>query len=532
MALVPILPLLLHPGAPRADWLADLEGYAVQEMTAQGVPGLAMAVVQDGQLVYAKGFGAVSNGPAAAPVDADTLFHIGSCSKAFVATQMGMLVDEARLAWTDPPARYLPAFGMYDPWVNANFQAGDLLNHRTGLREQSLSSMILLGFPTAATVGAIRHEKPLTSFRTAYAYQNDMYMAASALVAAINGRSWAEDLAARLFTPLGMRRSVTTQAAMNAKGNAALGHTIAPDGSLDVLPADWGNNFIFDLGQGAGSIRSSANDMARWLRFNLGLGAIDGQRLIGKDTLRALLAPKTVISPWTESLDGKYAGPFLYASGWGYLGYTPRPFYYHGGGDVGFTSSVGLVFGNDDGLGSGGIVVLTNVGSDYFKTEATTAKSQVSLRIAVKFYDLFVNRTVPAEDFESNIRRLGEVTAPAPAASVVPPPRAQPAATRAPERYVGAYVHPAYGLFAVEMADGGLSVVMGPRRMRASLVPTGEADAFVALLPGYPENFPMFLPVRFADMDTASPKLLLENYEQFVRVAPSVPATTLLLEDG
>ena len=197
------LVMVFHADGVRADWLQDLEADAVTWMAEEGSPGMAIVIVKDDVAIYMKGFGHLINNSSSQPVNEDSLFIIGSTSKAFCSAQIAVLADRNLLNWNDPVRKHLPSFQMYDPWVNAQFQVEDLLCHRSGLYMFSLTMMEVLDYPTSSRVRGIRFQRPYTSFRSAFAYQNCMYTAASKLVEAMTGQSWGKIFPTVSSSPLG-----------------------------------------------------------------------------------------------------------------------------------------------------------------------------------------------------------------------------------------------------------------------------------------------------------------------------------------
>ena len=305
-----LLAVVFYPAGVRADWLQDLEADAVAWMTAAGIPGMSIAIVQNDTIIYAKGFGHLQANHNSPTVDANTIFSIGSCSKAFVAVQVAMLADQQKLAWNDLVSKHLPYFGMYDPWVNGQFQVEDLLCHRSGLTAYSLFPTLFLGYPPPTQVGEIR-QQPITSFRTTFAYQNHMYVAASELVAAKTGQTWNDT---RYDKPLGMTRSFTTQAEVNKMDNVATGYLILTDGSVSPISKNWYLNYFFDdYALSAGAIRSTALDMAQWLRLNLSLGKFGTEQIVSETNMRYLQSPWVLMAPWAAGPGSPYLVPYLMA---------------------------------------------------------------------------------------------------------------------------------------------------------------------------------------------------------------------------
>ena len=260
------LPLLLAavpvPAAPVAapPPLAALEADIERARREFEIPGVAVAVVKDGRVVLAKGYGVKRQG-APAPVDVDTLFAIASNTKAFTAAALGLLVEDGKLAWDDPVTRHLPSFQMYDPYVSHEMTIRDLLTHRSGL---GLGEGDLLYFPPSTfsrreIVEKVRFLRPATSFRSRYAYDNILYIVAGEVVAAVSGKTWEAFVRERLLSPLGMKDTVPNPSALPASANAATPHAHV-EGVLRTVTPDDADNIA-----AAGGILASARDMARWV---------------------------------------------------------------------------------------------------------------------------------------------------------------------------------------------------------------------------------------------------------------------------
>jgi CubicO group peptidase (beta-lactamase class C family) len=482
------LAMLLTPGKARADWLQDLETDVVNWMTAAAIPGMSIAIVQGGVVIYAKGFGHLSIDPSSPLVDANTVFGIGSCSKAFAAVQLAMLEDQKVLSWQDKVKDHLPGFQMYDPWVNGQFQVEDLLCHRSGLPWYSMFSTMILGYSPDSQVRAIGFKHPGTSFRASFAYQNSMYVAASKLIEAKTGQTWSENLSEKIFTPLGMTRSVTTEAEKNNLGNVALGHLLMPDGSLWPAPPNWSNTFFDDNALGAGAIRSSALDMAQWMLLNLALGKWEDQQIVSPDNMRYLQAPRVLQAASASGPGSTNCGPVSYCAGWQYFGLAPQPLITHDGTTTGYKSSVLLVPGADIG-----IVILSNIGADFTGTPSLAARAGVVQKIAFRFYDLYFGRATSSTELEQYVANLQALSGANPAPT--PLSMNAPSVCLPLKNYTGVYYHPAYGKFVVTKSGGGLMITMGPRKIQAKLVP--KDGTFLAYLPDYPANYPMYIPFTF-----------------------------------
>ena len=216
--------MVFHADGVRADWLQDLEADAVAWMAEEGCPGMAIAIVKNDVPIYTKGFGhlKVMTLPSRS-MKTRSLLSVPP-ARLFAPPRWPSWQTRSCLTGTIRSVKLMPSFQMYDPWVNAQFQVEDLLCHRSGLYMFSLTMMEVLDYPTSARVAGIRFQRPYTSFRSTFAYQNCMYTAAAKLVEARTGQSWGKNLHDSIFKPLGMTRSVTTQDAVNQMDNVAIGH--------------------------------------------------------------------------------------------------------------------------------------------------------------------------------------------------------------------------------------------------------------------------------------------------------------------
>lgn len=332
---------------------ADVDAYVTRVMRDFEVPGVALTLVKDGRVLLAKGYGVRTLGRPD-PVDARTLFGIASNTKAFTATALGLLVESGQIEWDAPVVRYLPGFQMYDPFVTRELTVRDLLVHRSGL---GLGAGDLLWWPPSTydrkeIARRLRYIKPETSFRTAYAYDNVLYLIAGELIETMSGQTWEEFVRTRILTRLGMTGSNVRHSAAAAGGNVATTHARV-DGKVRVVAP-----FASDNTNPAGGINSSAEDMAKWMIVQLDSGRLaDGSRLFTERTARQLWNIVTPIAPGTPApelaaLRANFNG---YALGFGVRDYRGRKILQHTGGLPGFVSKVVMVA--DLKLG---IAILTN----------------------------------------------------------------------------------------------------------------------------------------------------------------------------
>ena len=321
------------------------------------VPGMAVAVVKDGQVVLAKGYGVRRLGDPT-PVDAQTLFGIASNTKAFTATALGLLVEEGKIEWDGPVTRYLPWFQMWDPYVTREMTVRDLLVHRSGL---GLGAGDLLLWPETTytrreIVGRLRFIRPASSFRSAYAYDNMLYVAAGELIEAVSGTTWEDFIAERILKKAGLTSSRPRHTAAIDGLDIAIPHAML-DGKPTPVAIDENDNM-----NAAGGILSCAGDMARWMNIHLAGGELpDGTRLFGERTERELTSIVTPIpiGPPAPELLAQRMNFNGYALGFRVSDYRGRKIVNHTGVLTGYVSR--LVMVPELKLG---IAVLTNQESD------------------------------------------------------------------------------------------------------------------------------------------------------------------------
>jgi CubicO group peptidase (beta-lactamase class C family) len=348
----------------RLDHLdADVE----RVMKLFDVPGIAIAVVKDGQVLAARGFGVRKLG-APEKVDGKTLFEVASNSKAFTAAALAMLVDEGKLAWDDPVTKHLPDFQMYDAYVTHEMTVRDLLTHRSGL---GLGAGDLLWWPTTSfstdeIIHKLRYIQPSTSFRSSYAYDNLLYIVAGKIVAAKSGKTWGETIHERILTPVGMASTTTSLAENAGNPNVANAHSKINDkiAAVKAMPVP---NAV-----GAVGINTNAEDIARWMNVLLAQGKLPAAAGAGAGTdgkEARLFSAKQARELWTAQtpmrtgepnakLAGTRANFAAYGLGFQLRDYHGRLLALHSGALQGFYSKVVLV--PEEKLG---IAILTNAES-------------------------------------------------------------------------------------------------------------------------------------------------------------------------
>ena len=339
--------------APAVAPPPGLDTLVARVMKTFEVPGIALAIVKDGQVVVARGYGVRRLGDPA-PVDGRTLFGIASNTKVFTAAALGLLVEEKKIEWDAQVQTYLPWFLMWDPYVTRELTVRDLLVHRSGL---GLGAGDLLWWPTSTynrkeIARRLRYIRPATSFRSAYAYDNVLYLVAGEVIEAVSGQSWEDFVSSRLLARADMTGSNVTHSAAKAGGNVATPHARIEGIVRPIAPFDSDNT------NPAGGINSSAQDMAKWLRVLLAEGALpDGSRLFSAATYRQLTTLVTPVPIGTPAPELAAARPTFngYALGLAVRDYRGQKMLTHTGGLPGYVSRV--VHLPAAGLG---VAVLTN----------------------------------------------------------------------------------------------------------------------------------------------------------------------------
>jgi CubicO group peptidase (beta-lactamase class C family) len=435
-----------------------------------GVPGMAIAIVEDDKVTLARGFGIKALG-SPEPVDADTIFPTGSTGKAFTVAALGILVDQGKIGWDDKVIDYLPGFQMYDPWVTREMTIRDLLVHRSGL---GLGGGDLLFVPRtnlsrAESVRRLRYLKPATSFRSGFAYDNVLYMVAGQLIEAVSGETWEKFTAEYVLKPAGMRHSTSDDAARFATVDRAQPHARMSGGLRGI-----GNQSRLgerdDLGQNAapaGGLAISANDMARWLMIQLDSGKLPGgnDRLFSEAAHAEMWRPM-ILQPITPRPDDlKLTQPMFntYALGWDVRDYRGAKIVWHGGAVFGFLAAVVLIPEKQVGFS-----ILIN-----------SEDGEIINGLMFELLDHYLG--LPANDWPTKFvalkqQRLNDAlkaykTAAAKPAAVGP---SLPLA-----RYTGTYTDPWYGNIEIAQVKGKLAIDFKSTPRMAGTLEHWQYDSFV-----------------------------------------------------
>ncbi len=428
------------------ELIPDIEAYITSGMKGFDIPGLAIGIVANNRLIYAKGFGvrSKSNG---LPVDTRTVFQIGSTTKAFLTATMAIMVDRGKLRWDDRVVDLYPEFRLKDPWVTREFRVFDLPAQRSGLPPLVNDILAMLNFKEPEMIRSLGHVEPVSSFRTTFAYTNITHLLAARIVAKATGApDWNAVLQKELLDPLGMKDSTYTAEAIEAAPNHAKGHRWTPEGTIEV---PFTPIFPYHLA-GSGNINSNIEDMARWVRMQLGNGTFDGRRIVSSENLAYTRMPKVALNDQV-----------FYDLGW-YNYLTPNGnILWHDGDALSFGSFVGLV--PDKNIG---IIILTN---------ETNVEAPNSLGAWVLDRILGNAKHDPVAENLKNAKATFEATA----KQFAKPANPRPFPRLAP--LTGNFVNSSFGKAVLTLKDDALVIEVQATGAKFKLVPW-DGDIFMATL--------------------------------------------------
>ncbi len=422
----------------------------VEQLRQQfGAPGVTIAIVENGKTTLARGWGVRDIGTSR-PVDADTIFFTGSTGKAFTSAALATLVDAGKIKWDDKVIDHMPDFRMWDPWVTREMTIRDLLVHRSGL---GLGQGDLLFLPNSTlsrkeTVRRIRYLKPATSFRSGYAYDNILYMAAGQLIEEVSGESWEKYVHNHVFAPLGMNHSTDTDAEFHANPNHARPHSRS-GGAIHGLGTQAPLDEKATIAQNAapaGGLAISANDMSRWLLTQLGRGKIPGsdKRLFAEEQSQQMWTGAVITPIPHYPTDFAVAQPHynFYALGWDLSDYRGAQVVGHDGAVLGSQATVALLPEKNVG-----IFVAVN-----------SEDGEIVRGLLYELLDHYLGLPQnhwPEKWHDFKINRLNQAAKRVQTASAKP---AQAGPSLPLDHYAGDYTDPWYGTIKVRQAAGGLTV--------------------------------------------------------------------------
>ena len=432
------VPVDMHPELNRESVdkaITVLDDLATKEIADGTVPGLAIAVVFEDEVIFAKGYG-LREARAEAVVDADTVFQLASMSKPVGATVVAALVGKGRIKWDTRIVELDPGFAMHAPWVTDQVTIRDLYAHRSGLPDHAGDLLEDLGFPREEVLRRLRYLEPSSSFRSGYAYTNFGLTEAAVAAASAYGLAWEDASAQYLYEPLGMNSTSSRYADFAARENKAVGHVMEdgqwvhreqrqPDGESP-----------------AGGVSSSVNDLAKWMRLQLDTGIFEGKQVVAQVPLEESHLPHML----TEARS-PFGYPGFYGLGWD-VGWTPdgRTRLSHSGAFA-MGAATALSLYPDDGLG---VVVLSNAAPIGLPEALAAIFSDTA------FYG------EPTQDWMPLYRGLFEqmIAAGAGADYSTPPHDPRPSADRA--GYLGIYENDYFGAVEIVQQGDGLAMTIGP----------------------------------------------------------------------
>lgn len=447
------------PAGSKDKALEELPQIIKNIMRRSHVPGMAVAVVMNGKMVFANGYGTRELGKEK-PVDAHTVFQVASVSKSISATITALEVTKGTVTWNDPIVKYLPDFKLSSAYVSTHATIGDCFAHRTGLPETAGDDLEDLGFTRREVISRLRL-LPLDAFRTSYHYANFSTTTAAQAVAAAAGMPWEKLAEQALFKPLAMKSTSYRYADfMKHKDRATLhayknGHFV-PAGTNNV-----------DQQAPAGGVSTNVIDLAKWLKLLLADGKYNGKQMIAPAALLPALSPESFSARPHDIL----ARPGFYGYGFNVgVEMDGRTVMGHSGA---FLMGTGTAFRIIPSVGVG-IVVLTN-GAPVGAAESVVAD----------FTDTVLYGTPTRDWFKAyNGVMMGFFQPQADLSAQAKPANPIPAKTLSV--YVGQFTNPYYGSAIIEEKNGALTLVLGPKHMRFPLqhwdnntfafAPAGEAE--------------------------------------------------------
>ncbi|QDU61874.1 D-alanyl-D-alanine carboxypeptidase precursor [Planctomycetes bacterium Pan216] len=413
--------------------------FVVNQLERYGVPGAAVAIVQDDKVLVSKGYGVRAYGKPET-VNENTLFMLASLTKSYTAALLATFVDEGSIGWDEPVITYLPEVVLYDPYPTRVVTTRDFLAHRSGLPPHGGNLLEALGYDRPEILRRLRYLKPEYTFREEAGYSNPGYMIAGMTAARVGGKSWEDLMRERILTPLGMTHSGLSHNDHEKTDNYASGHVSAEGGGANVIA--WPNHD----GMGpAGSITSTVSDQTHFLRMLLNKGTFEGKRLLSEEVIEQMFEPSMVSEvTFTELPPCDPHSGFSYGLGWNNFHYAGEEIIEKGGAQPGMRTIATLVPSKNFG-----IVILANL-------------SLTALPEAIRAEALARLLDQPSEAMLKEIKEREEgihkmlANRPKRAGEVLAPP------TLPLEAFAGTYENDLYGTVEFYLDDGQLHWKAGP----------------------------------------------------------------------
>lgn len=417
------------------DRLEGIENDFNQILEATKAAGFAVAIVEGDQVIYAKGFG-FRDYENKIPADANTLFAIGSASKAFTASILGQLRQEQKLSFDDSPIKYVPELKFNNDNMNNTIIIKDLMSHRTGLPRHDYSWYLFPNFDKDSLVSRIQYQEPFTGIRQQWYYNNFMFLVQGVIAERITGKSWEANIKERFFTPLGMTRSNTSIDDMKKSTNAAFGYQLQKDSIVKKM------DYYHIAGMSpAGSINSSVTDMSKWLITWINKGKYGDKEIIPENYVNEAMSSQMVVGPGLPNEENPDIFLSNYGYGWFLGSYKAHYRVEHGGNIDGFSASA--AFYPSDSLG---IVVLSN-------QNGSSVPAMVRNTVADRM--LKTGRTDWTQWYLKNKEKDEKAVQEAKSKSISSRvPNTKP--SHILQEYTGTYSNPGYGTFTITQSNDSL----------------------------------------------------------------------------
>jgi CubicO group peptidase (beta-lactamase class C family) len=413
------------------DWLRE---YINDRMAEWKVPGLAIAIVKESEVIFAEGFG-WRDADKKLPVTSQTLFAIASCSKAFTTTSIGILVDRDRLDWDKPVRDYLPTFKLYDSYASEGITVRDLVTHRSGLPRHDLL-WYNTPFSPQELIDRLQYLEPSQQLRTKYQYQNLMYVTAGCLVSRVTNNSWQEFVRQEIFQPLGMNDSNFSVIQSQQSDNFALPYQKRDD-RVRQIP------FLnIDAIAPAGSINSNIADLSKWLIFQIDRGKFSDREIISETNFQQIHTPQIIISDRFVEYDEVWYES--YGLGWFIYPYRGHHVVEHGGNIDGFSALTLLL--PQEKIGT---VILTNL-------ESTRLPTMIAYQICDRLLGLKQidwNQRFKEADLKNKAEKQTKEQKRKSDCKTGTKP------SHLLQDYVGNYEHPGYGIITIELKEKRLEAI-------------------------------------------------------------------------
>jgi len=414
---------------------AAVDGAARDALKTWDAPGVALAIVKPDNILLVRGYGNRELG-GKAPVTADTLFPLASCTKAFTSTALAILVDDGKITWDDPVRKHLPTFHLAEANADALVSIRDLVCHRTGVGGHEFL-WYRAPWSQDESIRRIGRVQPSGPFRSTFAYQTIMFMAAGKAAGRYHQDGWAGLVRERIIEPLGMTNTVLSGAEAEKKSDRARGHRPDRDGKIGVC-----DEYPIREPNAAGSIYSTARDLATWLQFQLGDGSWRGRPIVSAENLAETHKPQAIIPmDATANALSPLSVQLSYAMGWVLQDYRGVPMLTHSGWIDGYRVQLTLLPGQKTG-----IAVLANLHGTRMNVALTNRLVDMILNAPEKDWNAYYLNLIKAEDgARAEARRERDRLRNPQSKPSLPLPA-----------YEGDYEHPAYGVCHVKVKNGGL----------------------------------------------------------------------------